>query len=347
MSTKLLEKIEAVKKSLGLLETKANEAMHTENTGAGEEFVETGFSTNVLEIVRQAENFASKFPAPITMPTADYKIPLEWADPVFRYTTENGDVPATEYSNSKAGTGEIMLSAKKFTAVAYLSGELDEDGIINMRGYVESKIAKQYIEMLDKILINGDVETGATGNVNSDDWAPSAGSYYLALDWLRKKAIANGKTINVGAFELADIRYARAMMGIKGLNPAELIMGVGVDVYFKMLSFTQAETMEKFGNLATVTNGRISAIDGVEVVPTGFIPKTEADGKVSTTPANNTTGQALLVYKPDVIRGFKRELKTFVEYLPRVDQYAISAHFRYAQVIRDTDSVVALINITL
>lgn len=343
----LTKKIESLKKSLGLLETKADEAIHTTNTGAGEEFVETGFSTNVLALVRETQNFSSRFPTPITMPTADYKIPLEWADPVFNYTTENGDVPATEYSNSKAGTGEILLSAKKFTAVAYLSGELDEDWIINMRGYVEQKIARQYNEMLDKILINGDTTTTATGNVNSDDWAPTAGSYYLALDWLRKNAISNSMTINVGAFELTDVRQARALMGIKGLNPTDLVMGVGTDVYFKMLSFTQAETMEKFGASATVTNGTLSAIDWVEIVPTGFIPKTEADGKVSTTPANNTTGQALLVYKPDVIRGFKRDLKTFVEYLPRTDQFAISAHFRYAQKIRATDSVVALINITL
>ena len=343
----LLEKLDAVKKSLGLLETKADEAMNTTNTGAGEEFVETGFSTNVLELVRETTNFSSKFPTPIAMPTVDYKLPVEGADPVFNYTTENGDVPATEYANSTAGTGEIMLSAKKFTAVAYLSGELDEDGINNMRGYVEQKIAKQYGEILDKVLINGDTVTAATGNVNSDDAAPAAGSYYLAMDGLRKNAITNGKTINAGALELADIRAARAMQGVKGLNPNESILGVGTDVYFKLLAFTQAETVEKFGGAATVVNWTLASIDGLEIAPTGFIGRTEADGKISATPANNTLGQAILVYKSDVIRGFKRDLKTYVEYLPRVDQFAISAHFRYAQTIRATDSVVCLINITL
>lgn len=344
----ILKKLEAVKKSLGLLETKADEAMHTTNTGSGEEFVETGFSTNILALVREQTNFSAKFPAPITMPTADYKLPVEGADPVFSYTAENGDVPATEYANSKAGTSEIFLSAKKFTAVAYLSGELDEDGIINMRGYVEQKIAKQYGEVLDKVLINGDTATGATGNVNSDDGAPTAGSYFLATDGLRKRAIVTDtNTVDCGALDLADIRTARAKLPDgKGLNPNELILGVGTDVYFKLLAFTQAETVEKFGGQATVVNGTLASIDGVEIAPTGFIGRTEADGKQSSTPANNTTGQALLVYKDDVIRGFKRDLKTYVEYLPRVDQFAISAHFRYAQTIR-ANSTVALINITL
>jgi len=343
----LLKKLEAVKKSLGLLETKADEAMNTGNTGAGEEFVETGFSTNILSLVREATNFSSKFPAPITMPTADYKLPVEGADPVFNYTTENGDVPATEYNNSKAGTSEILLSAKKFTAVAYLSGELDEDGIVNMRGYVENKIAKQYNEVLDKVLINGDTVIAATGNVNSDDGAPAAGSYYLATDGLRKRAITDGLTVDAGAMDLADIREGRAMLpNGKGLNPNELLLGVGTDVYFKLLAFTQAETVEKFGGAATVVNWTLASIDGMEIAPTWFIGRTEADGKISSTPANNTKGQALIVYKEDVIRGFKRDLKTFVEYLPRVDQFAISAHFRYAQTIR-ANSVVMLRNITL
>jgi len=341
------EKLEMVKKSLWMLEVKADEANHTGNTGAGEEFVDTALSTSILEKLREATNFSSKFPAPIVMPTSTYELPVEWADPIFNYTGENGDVPASEYANSKVWTGKIVLSAKKFTAITYLSGELDEDAIVNMRGYVEDKLVKSYQETLDKVLINGDTETGATGNINSVDAAPAAGSYYLAMNWLRKNALANGMTIDAGALELADIRAGRALMGQKGLNPSELIFGVWTDVYFKLLSLTQAETVEKFGNGATVLQGTIPVIDGVEVAATSFIAKTQADGTISEDPANNTVGQGILVYKQDVIRGFKRDLKTFVEYLPRVDQYAITAHFRYAQLVRDTDSVVAINNITL
>lgn len=346
----ILAKIQMVKKGLGMtemVETKANEAMHTTNTWDGAEFVDTQLSSNILTKLRERESFSSKFPAPFDMPTSTYELPIEWADPIFNYTGENGNVPATEYGNSKAGTGKITLVAKKFTAITYLSGELDEDGIVNMRSYVENKMAIAYSETLDKILINGDTTTAATWNVNSDDAAPVAWSYYLALDGLRKAAIDNGLTVNAGALDLADIRTLRAKLGNKGLNPTDLVLGVGTDVYYKMLALTQAETVEKFGGAATIVNGTLSAIDGIEVVPSGFFPKTEADGKVSAIPANNTVGTGVLVYKQDVIRGFKRNIKTFVEYLPWTDQYRITAHFRYAQLIKDTNSVASLINVTI
>jgi len=47
--------------------------------------------------------------------------------------------------------------------------------------------------------------------------------------------------------ELADIRAMRKAMGLKGLNPADLLLVPSTDVYFKLLSLGQAETMEKFG----------------------------------------------------------------------------------------------------
>lgn len=354
LDKEMQEKIDMVKKGLGMdtmIESKADEANHTTNVGEGAEFVDTQLSTNILTKLRERENFSSKFPSAIDMPTSTYELPIEGADPVFNYTGENTDVPGTEYGNSKAGTGKITLVAKKFTAITYLSGELDEDGIVNMRGYVENKMSLAYGETLDKVLINGDTETGATGNVNSDDAAPAAGSYYLAADGLRKTAIANGNVVDAGALDLADIRESRSQLGEngnKGLNPNELVLGVGTDVYYKLLALTQAETVEKFGGAATVVNGTLAAIDGIEVVPSGFIPKTEADGKVSSvTPANNTLGTAILTYKEDVIRGFKRNIKTFVEYLPATDQFRITAHFRYAQLIKTTKSVSAIINITL
>ena len=120
------------------------------------------------------------------------------------------------------------------------------------------------------------------------------------------------------------------------------------DVYYNALGITQAETVEKFGGRATVVNGVLAAIDGIEIHATGLIGNAEADGKISAlTPANNTLGRALLVYKPDLIHGFKRDMQMFVEYLPEYDQFRFTSHFRYAINIKSTDSVVAGINITV
>ena len=94
-------------------------------------------------------------------------------------------------------------------------------------------------------------------------------------------------------------------------------------------------------------NGELKAIDGIEVIPSSLLLDAEADGKVSATPANNTKGRALLVYKPDLVHGFKRGLSLYPEYLPEYDQFRITAHFRYAINVKENTSGVLLINITL
>ena len=341
------QKLALVKKALnGVMEVKGD-AMDTAESGAGSDFVDTGMASTVLQKVRDAQSVLSKLPTPLMMPTASWVIPTEWADPTFYGTTENTAGPWTEYTSSNAGTGSITLTAKKFTAITYLSGELDEDAIVSIRPYVEDKIAKAYIELLDKVIINGDTTTGATWNVNSDDWAPTAWTYYLQMDWMRKAAITNSKTVNAGTLDSTDFRAARKLLGKKGLNPDKLLWILSADVYYKLLNLTQAETIEKFGTAATFSNGTISAVDGIEIVTNGDVPNTEADGKVSTTPANNTVGTAVLVYREDIITWFKRELKTNVEYLPELDQFRISAHTRFALTIKDTDSVASLINVTI
>lgn len=329
------------------LEVKANEAMSSAQAGYGDEFVPTDLASQILMDVRDANSIFSKLATPVNMPTNPYVLPVEGSDPTFYAASESTGVAATEYTNSKAGTDDLTLTAKKFTAVVYETGELSEDSIVNMENFLRTKLSKSYIETIDNVILNGDTTTGATGNVNKDDGAPTAGTAYLHLDGLRKHAIANSLTVNAGgaATDLTDLRAARAKLGIRGTNPADLLWVVGYDVYFAWLNMAQVETMEKFGNRATVVEGRLVAVDGIEVLVSGQCGLAEADGKQSATGSNNTLGTAHLVYKPDVLTGFRRSLQIFPEYLPRTDQYAFSAHFRYAQAIKGTAACASIINI--
>lgn len=341
------DKLALIKSTLNASVETKGDAMDTAESGAGSDFIDTGMASTVLQKVRDAQSLLGKLPTPMIMPTSSYVLPTEWADPTFYATAENTAWPWTEYASSNAGTSTITLVAKKFTAITYLSGELDEDTIVSIRPYIETKIANAYVELLDKGIINGDTVTASTGNVNLDDATPTAWSYFLHLDWLRKSAITNGNTVNAGTLDSTDFRAARQKLGRKGLNPSKLLWVLSADVYYKILGLTQVETIEKFGTGATFVNGVLQAVDWIEIITNGDVPNTEADWKVSTTAGNNTLGTAILVYKEDIITGFKRELKTNVEYLPEVDQFRISAHTRFALTIRGTDSVASLINITI
>jgi len=118
-------------------------------------------------------------------------------------------------TTSKAGTDEVVLVAKKYSTSVYASGELDDDSIVNINTFLGDKFAKSYKELLDGVVVNGDVVTASTGNVNSDDGAPTAGTYYLHQDGLVKTAITNSATVNAGALDLADIRGMRKLLGLK------------------------------------------------------------------------------------------------------------------------------------
>lgn len=330
------------------IEVRSNEAMTTWQNGYGQDFVPTDLASMILTTARNTDSFYSKLGAPIIMPSSVYTIPVEWTDPTWYASSEQANVTATAVTTSKAGTGDIVLTAKKYSMSTYTSGELDEDSIINIKSYISDKIGVSYAELLDKIWYNGDTTTDATGNVNMDDEAPTAGSYFLHQNGLFYSAIANSMTVNAGTLDLADIRGLRKLMGLKGLDPSKLLLIPNTDTYFKLLALTQAETMEKFGWQATVLNGRLAAIDGIEVMPTSLFGNAEADGKLSyDTPSNNTLGRMLLVYKPDLLHGFKRNIQVFTDYLPEYDQYRFTAHFRYAIKLRATNSATAAINITV
>jgi len=307
--------------------------MHSTQATFGDEFVPTEMASNVIEIARVNSNLLSSIPSSniIDMPSNPYTMPVEGADPTFYVTPENTNVPGTDVTKSKAGTGLMTFSAKKFSASVYISGELDDDAKIagGIRSYVEQKIGKAYGELVDKALINGDTATGATGNVNSDDEAPTAGTYYLAFDGLIKKAFTDSKTNNAGTLDSGDFIKLRSLLGKKGADPSKLAWIMNLETYYKMLNLAQVETVEKFGGAATIQDGVLKSIYGSPVIVNGDFGLAEADGKQSfDTPANNTLGRMLCVYTPGLYVGFKRRLKLNLEYLPRVDQFVITAHVR-------------------
>ena len=73
-----------------------------------------------------------------------------------------------------------------------------------------------------------------------------------------------------------------------------------------------------------------------------------ADGTVNSgTPANNTKGTALCVYRPGWFVGYRRRIAVSVDYLPYYDAYQLTATVRLAFVNFDNDVAAALYNVTV
>jgi len=87
-------------------------------------------------------------------------------------------------------------------------------------------------------------------------------------------------------------------------------MVVEQNTYFELLNLTEVQTIEKFGDAATVVNGRLSAIDGIEIMNREELTLAKADGKISKDDVNNTFGQIVLIHTPSLLVGFRRQLTT-------------------------------------
>jgi len=103
-------------------------------------------------------------------------------------------------------------------------------------------------DAIDNVLLNGDTEAGATGNINSDDEAPAATNKFMAFDGLRKLPLVTttaNKLDAAGAPTASLMRQALApLVDAVALfmdNPAEHVREVVRQVRPTLLQFHGSE----------------------------------------------------------------------------------------------------------
>lgn len=336
---------------------KSDELVYSTQSGYGDEWVPDLWSAELWREAR-LENVILPLFRVVEMPSNPYELPLEGTDPTVYYVAETADETdltlagsGSAIPDSKVGTGKVQLAAKKLALRVGVSAEMQEDSIIPAIALFREQAVRAMADTIDALLLNGDTETGSTGNVNSDDGAPTAGTYYLALDGLRKLGLVTttaNKINAAGAPTLTAMRQTRFTMAYKySVNPRNLAWIVDGGTYGALLNLPEFVTMDKAGAAATAMTGQIGMVDGAPVLVSAAMPLTEADGKCSATASNNTKGQAVVVYRPGWIVGYRRRIAAAIEYLSYYDAYQLTATVRVAFGRRDADVAAVLYNITV
>lgn len=343
------------------IKTNANEVMTTGQTGFGKEFVEeVVLSTELIERLKTSGNLLAK--AIIRQMTArKMSFPVRGGTLRMVSVSENPDLPEIKNAKGqvkKAVTASIELEAKTFAITLYFSDELLEDSVINMANYIMTEITEAYAITLHQIIINGDVATGANTNINIIDENTTAlingdNTDILKFDGARKLAITKNATIDAGAnLGIENIRLARAKMGVKGLNPADLVLVPDMDTYFALMNLTEVETIEKFGDAATIKNGVLAALDGITIEMREEMVRANAEGKISKTSNNNVKGQILLIHTPSLNIGIRRGLTTETSRYGELMTTGVTGSARFAVKFNDvqnnaqpTSPVALIINI--
>lgn len=351
--------IMAQEKGLGkdpAMETKANEVVQTGNNA--EWYDAYGMANAIKDLTAkkgQLLPFLGEGNEGSNLPVS-YPIPYDITDYFMRLKAEWDDMATPTHTTQTMTSSKATLSQVNFIAELDISDEMIAHSTDkNLYDYLVGKMAKIYTRTVEGLLINGDSEAGATGNVNSDDQAPATtfaaaggASYYATqIDHgFRELAINNSKTVNVGAFDSDDLLSIVGTLGEAYQEELDnLLFLANPTTYVKMMG-DDALKLANQTSRATIDGGTMKPF-GIDLVPHSLVPKTEADGKVSATPENNTLGQILCVYKPSVRWGFGKDFKLEVERVAGYG-YRLIGTMQFSFVILDSSNTVAAgINVTI
>jgi HK97 family phage major capsid protein len=340
----------------GLSALKADELSASTQAGFGDEWVPDLWSAQIWQKARLENAILPLFQA-VEMPSNPFELPIEGTDPTVYFVPETSDEAeltlgaGNPIPDSKIGSGKVQLAAKKLALRVGFSSELVEDAVVPVLNIYREQAMRAITDSIDYVLLNGD--TATSGNINKDGGTPDATERYLAFNGLRRLPLVTTTANAVdaaGGPTLALLRQTRFTMAPKyAARPSDLAWIVDGGTYAKFLGMSEFLTMEKAGSLATALTGQIGYADGAPVIVSAEMPLTDgADGKVNaTTPASNTKGTALCVYRPGWFVGYRRRIAVSVDYLPYYDAYQLTATVRLAFVSFDQDVAAALYNVTV
>lgn len=306
------EKALEMKALMNPLEIKANEAVHTGNTGYGAELVPWAVqTTDFIDLMPRLSPFigALKGYHGRNMDKI-MEVPVIGELPYHDLMPES-TTSLISFSNAKAKqpTAKITISQKKyFLDIDVTDEEVRFVNVIDVIGTIQRKLAFSGQKTIEWLVVNGDTITAATWNVNSDDWAPTATNYYLGWNGLRKAWLANPNgTVDIWTMVFDDFLAMLIKLSDNGVNPQDLIFVFNGQTYTTALWIDEFKDYAKNGKSTTINTGALTNVLWSDVFTSVTFGKTEADGKQSVTPANNTKGWVILAHNLAVQYGFNWE----------------------------------------
>lgn len=313
-------------------------AMDSAESGYGQQLVGAEYVRDLWAAARQDSrvfNLIDSFE--MTDPTA--YLPVEADLPEMLLFSESTSSSASNNTTSPTGSNRVTVSAAKLGINQVWSGELDEDSLIPFVPFLRGQLTKSVAHYMDSLVLNGDTTNAATGNINLDDADPADTKHYLAFDGIRHAGLVDntGNTKNVaGPLTYALLKGQQSRMRSDTylqdwghpVNPADLIYVADPDTADKAAQLDEVITVDKFGPQATILTGQLARIGQSPFISSIAMSKTEADGKVSTTGANNTKGQVVAFNRNGFKVGFRRRVRIETFRDVRTDQYVLALYVR-------------------
>ena len=281
-------------------------ALDTATSGEGADWIPTGFSASLIDMVRVQLKVSALFQR-ITMPTNPYKFPIVSADATGYLQTEAIADEAAKLRASTPQTTSLELSAVKLAGRVLFSEEISEDSIVPIMPFLRGQIVMCLATAEEKAVINGDVSS-----THMDSNVTAASDAQKAWDGLRHITQTAAK-VSLATFNLENLRSVRKAMGKYGVDPSKLVWVVGLRDYIQLLSLKDSNsvqvvtTVDKYGPNATILTGEIGKLDGSPIVVSEYVYENlNSSGVYDGTTITKTL--MLCVYTPAFIIGDRRKV---------------------------------------
>jgi hypothetical protein len=268
-------------------------------------------------------------------------LPVEVDIPEMLFVAEKTGPTDADYATKKTGSQRVQVDAKKFIIHQIWSGEMEEDSIVPFVPFLRRQATLSLAHYSDSVELNGDTTNTATGNINLDDADPADDKHYLAFDGIRHAGLVDNTANSKDAAGAISFTLLRDTIG-RMIDAARFVDWGHPNDPSDVIHVADPETADRIATLDEVLkykqmqnvplfNGEVARILGRPVISSIAMSKTEADGKVSTTAANNTKGQIATYNRRGFKWGWRRRVKLETERLPGRDQtrliYSLRAAF--------------------
>ncbi len=356
--------IEPTKEAIEAAIKAATDPMYTGGSGIGSDWVGTAYSTALWEKIRANTNVVAKIPSEVIPDGySNETYPIEGADVTWykvpEVTTNDSTmkIPAATVTASQIATANKNITIGKLGARGTYSGELTEDSLIRFAPNLRRQGEISGQEMLESLVIDGDVETSASKNINAIDTTPAATDYFLTFDGFRKLALvtntANSRSAG-GSLAFDDFLDTLKLMGVAGIagsDPTKANFIVDGNVYYAMAKLPEVKTRD-VNSAATVENGFVTNVWNVGVIPSWQMHKASAklmantSGKIDAdTDSNNTTGSVVVVRWDQWKLVYKRRMTMELTRRPESDSWDIVFLTRLGLGYRDSEASAILYNV--
>ena len=249
--------------------TSLRKALNTATSGSGLEWVPTGFSNQMIESIMLETTVAKLFYS-FNMPTNPFTFPLFLDDgEAYLGGQVTTDSPSM-FPASTPDTDSLTFAAKKLVANYPIADEMTEDSAISVLPILRMSIARALARAKDNAIVNGD-----TSSAHMDTgYSVAARDARRAWLGLRKMCMSDLKQSGsswAGSTGLALINGLVEDFGKYGIRPKDLALLVGTNGYSKVKNVDQIRTVDKVGNAATIIDGEVKKIDGIEIVVSEYV----------------------------------------------------------------------------